>query len=145
MALLTGTFTLSANGSTSLTLNRNELSALVSDSYFSMQSVWKKVIIKYANETQFCDVMFNGQNGIGKLSIPAKTLNGVLEIQSITIVDFMNGRYVMTQGQIPSHMSYNVVASGGIEYSGTVVDNFLLADDSDFIITDSGEFINLNA
>lgn len=118
MALITGTLAIAASSSSILTLNRVELAGLITDTFYTNKDNWKKVVVRWANLSQFVDVVFDGQTGLGKCAFPAKVLNGNFKIYSIKILDYVNGEYTMTQGQVPSVVTYNITASGGVAYSG---------------------------
>jgi hypothetical protein len=113
MALLTIPTTPEKGTSQSYTLNVTDLIALVSDAYFQDQANWSKVVVLYqsaeSNQLELINFIPDGvSTSILSVAQFSTFARNVFDVNSITIFDNQNGRYIIKAIDIPDVANYAI-------------------------------------
>jgi len=113
MALLTIPATPEKGTSQEYTLNVTDLIALVSEAYFQDQANWSKVVLVYqssvSNQLEVINFIPDGvSTEISELAEFSEFARDLFEVNSITIFDKQNGRYIIKASSIPDVANYEI-------------------------------------
>ena len=113
MALLTLPATPEKGTSQEYVLNVTDLIALVSDAYFQDQANWSKVVVLYqsaeSNQLELINFIPDGVSTEITSDAQFSTFaRNVFDVNSITIFDNQNGRYIIKASSIPDVANYEI-------------------------------------
>lgn len=87
-------------------------SLLVNDVYFQEPGFWREVnvLFKHESSNQKLIINFNASDKT-VASISGKAQTGTWKIDSVSVMDYDNGEYVLGKNLIPSADSYDITVS----------------------------------
>ena len=87
-------------------------SLLVNDVYFQESGFWKEVnvLFKHESSNQKLIINFNASDKT-VASISGKAQTGTWKIDSVSVMDYDNGEYVLGKNSIPNTDSYDITVS----------------------------------